>query len=157
METQLQQDNQVKYNNYKIQATRLKKALKNEFYLEAVFIEYAIVEDRTESILRHGKLWDSYIKKQRGRNPTINSKIKYIQKRAENKKDLLHRYFSDDLLNDILMWKDERNRYIHALMKQQITNSEIAEFAIRGNELVRKLRNKSYNYRRMVEKHQKSE
>ena len=38
--------NQQKYENYKEQAIRLKKAINAKFYLEAVFIEYAIIEDR---------------------------------------------------------------------------------------------------------------
>ena len=47
-------DNHLKYENYKEQFRRLNKALANGFNLEAMFIEYAIMEDRTESILRHG-------------------------------------------------------------------------------------------------------
>ena len=50
-------DNMQKYANYREQFGRLKKAINNNFYLEAIFIEYAIIEDRLESILRHsGKL-----------------------------------------------------------------------------------------------------
>lgn len=44
-------ENMQKHFNYKEQFKRLKKAIDNNFYLEAVFIEYAIVEDRAESIL----------------------------------------------------------------------------------------------------------
>ena len=46
-------DNNQKYNNYREQFKRLDRSLKNEFYLEALFIEYAIIEDRTESVLKH--------------------------------------------------------------------------------------------------------
>ena len=48
-----------KYNNYHEQFKRLNKALANGFNLEAMFIEYAIMEDRTESVLRHAGLWDA--------------------------------------------------------------------------------------------------
>lgn len=44
-------DNRQKYFNYKTQMVRLKKAISSEYYLEALFIEYAIIEDRTEAIL----------------------------------------------------------------------------------------------------------
>ena len=145
-------DNQQKYENYKEQFTRLNKALANGFNLEAMFIEYAIMEDRTESILHHAELWDAYIKSRKGREPTINSKVQYIQKRAENKKDLLHRYFSDDLLERVLAWKEERNRLIHALLKQQFEHNEIAVLATKGNELVKALRSKSGSYNRAIEK-----
>ena len=73
------------------------------------------MEDRTESILQHADKWDAYVEKQNGRNTTINSKVKYIQKLAAFNNDLLHRYFSDDLLDQVLIWKDERNRLIHAM------------------------------------------
>ena len=145
-------DNQQKYENYREQFQRLNKALANGFNLEAMFIEYAIMEDRTESILHHAELWDAYIKSRKGREPTINSKVQYIQKRAENKKDLLHRYFSDDLLERVLAWKEERNRLIHALLKQQLEHNEIAELATKGNELVKALRSKSGSYNRAIEK-----
>ena len=50
-------ENQLKYENYREQFKRLNSALHSGFNLEAMFIEYAILEDRTESILRHaGKL-----------------------------------------------------------------------------------------------------
>ena len=48
-----------KVKNYKKQAkyadliTRLNKALNEEFYYEAIFIEFAMFEDRTSSLLRH--------------------------------------------------------------------------------------------------------
>ena len=48
-----QPDNQQKYENYRAQSRRLASALRSGFYLEAVFIEYAIIEDRLESALTH--------------------------------------------------------------------------------------------------------
>lgn len=45
--------NKQKQSNYREQFKRLKKALNNGFNLEAVFIEYAIIEDRCNSILRY--------------------------------------------------------------------------------------------------------
>ena len=144
--------NQQKYENYKEQFKRLNRALANGFNLEAMFIEYAILEDRTESILRHAEQWDAYLKSRKGREPNIDSKVKYIQKRAENKKDILHKYFSDDLLEQVLGWKDERNRLIHALLKQQLAHNEVSELAAQGNELVKTLRSRSSNYNRAVEK-----
>ena len=71
--------NMQKYENYKEQFKRLKKALENGFNLEAIFIEYAIMEDRTESVLRHAKKWEAYLKSRKGNEPTIDSKIKYIK------------------------------------------------------------------------------
>lgn len=143
---------QKKYDNYREQFKRLNKALANGFNLEAMFIEYAIMEDRSESVLRHAGLWDAYIKSRKGRDPNIDSKVKYIRKRAENKKDILHKYFSDDLLDRILVWKDDRNRLIHALLKQELEHNEVSRLAEQGNELVKLLRNRASSYNRAVDK-----
>lgn len=145
-------ENQLKYENYREQFKRLKSALNNGFNLEAMFIEYAIMEDRTESILRHSEMWDAYLKSRKGRQPTIDSKIRYIQKLAEQKKTLVNKYFSDDLLDRLLAWKDERNRLIHALLKQQFEHNEVSALASEGKIIVDELRKRSGNYNRAVER-----
>ena len=145
-------DNHQKYENYKEQFQRLNKALANGFNLEAMFIEYAIMEDRTESILRHAELWESYFKKRGNRGPTINSKISYIQGKVNSGDKLLQKYFANDLLDQVLLWKEERNRLIHALLKQQFEHNEIAKLAAQGNDLVKILRSKTSSYNRAVEK-----
>ena len=145
-------ENQLKYENYKEQMKRLNSALAHGFNLEAMFIEYAIMEDRTESILRHADKWDAYMKKQNGRDPTINSKVKYIQKLADFNNDLLHKYFSDDLLDRVLTWKDERNRLIHALLKQEFEHNEVSALSNRGKQLVDELRKRAGNYNRAIDR-----
>ena len=144
--------NLQKYENYKEQAKRLKKALEYGFNLEAIFIEYAMFEDRTESVLRHADKWEAYVKSRKGRDVTIDSKINYIQKLAENKKDLLHKYFSDDLLEEIKAWKNERNRLIHALVKQELQHNEISDLAQSGNDLLKKMKLKTGNYNKAIDR-----
>ena len=156
-------ENQLKYENYKEQFKRLKSALNSGFNLEAMFIEYAIMEDRTESILRHAEKWEAYLKKRGKNEPTLNSKIVYIQKQMEaNRKDLLRKYFADDLLDRILLWKEDRNRLIHALLKQQLEHNEIRTLAGQGKQLVDELRKRAGNYNRSIDRrkeknHEKSE
>lgn len=146
-------ESQLKYENYREQFKRLNSALHSGFNLEAMFIEYAILEDRTESILRHADKWEAYLKKRGKNEPTLNSKIIYIQKQMEaNRKDLLHRYFSDDLLDRILAWKEDRNRLIHALVKQQLEHNEIRTLAEQGKRLVDELRKRSGNYNRAMDR-----
>ena len=145
-------ENHLKYENYKEQIKRLNSALAHGFNLEAMFIEYAIMEDRTESILRHADKWDAYMKKQNGRDPTIYSKVKYIQKLADFNNDLLHKYFSDDLLDRVLTWKDERNRLIHALLKQEFEHNEVSALSNRGKQLVDELRKRAGNYNRAIDR-----
>ena len=148
-------ENLLKYENYREQFTRLKRALNNGFNLEAMFIEYAIMEDRTEAILRHGDKWEAYLKSRKGHNPTIDSKIRYIQKLAEENKTLINHYFSDALLSDILVWKENRNRIIHALLKQNLTTDELVGLAECGNKLARTLTDRSGNYHRAMERKRK--
>ena len=145
-------DNRLKYENYKEQFKRLNKALTNGFNLEAIFIEYAVLEDRTESILRHAGLWDAYLKHRKGHEPSLESKIGYIKKHAEEKKSLLHKYFADDLMERIITWKVQRNRLIHALLKQQFAHNELDNLAAQGDELVKELRSRSAKFNRAAEK-----
>ena len=110
------------------------------------------MEDRTESILRHADKWDAYLNYRKGRNPTIDSKVRYIQKLAEQKKTLPNKYFSDDLLDRILAWKEDRNRLIHALLKQQLGHNEVSELATQGKQLVDELRKRAGNYNRAMDR-----
>ncbi len=145
-------ENQLKYENYREQFKRLKSALNGGFNLEAMFIEYAIMEDRTESILRHAGKWEAYLKSRKGREPSIDSKIKYVQKLAENRKDLLHRYFSDEMLTELLSWKEDRNRLIHSMLKQQLEHNEISALAEQGKQLADELRKRAGNYNRAIDR-----
>ena len=141
-----------KFYNYQTQFSRLKKALAAEFYLEAIFICYAIIEDRTESILRHLGKWEAYEKSRKGRTLNLDSKIRYIQKIAEEKNSLAHKYLADGTLQRIWEWKEDRNRMIHALLKQALSDGELAALAATGNELACNLRTKSSNLNRAIKK-----
>jgi hypothetical protein len=149
-------DNAQKHENYREQFNRLKRALASEFYLEAIFIEYTIIEDRTESILRHAGMWDACVKKQRGRFLTIEKKIEYIKEIAREKKSIAHKYFSDTLMDEILQWKEERNRLIHALLKQTLTTEEVSEIAHTGERLTKEIRTRVTNFNRAVERKNKT-
>ena len=144
--------NQQKYLNYKEQFKRLNKAIDCGFNLEAMFISYSIMEDRSESVLRHSDKYETYVKSRKGRPETIDSKIRYIVKLAENKNDLLSKYFSSDLLDGILAWKEERNRMVHALLKQELTDEELINLALQGKEYAKAFCNKSTNYKRALER-----
>lgn len=144
-------ENLQKYENYKEQFKRLDKALKAGFYLEAIFIEYAIMEDRTSSILRYE---NNSIKMKSDRQPGIEKKLNKIKTISREKGSLPNRYFQDEFIDRIIAWKEERNRMIHALLKQQLTTEELAFLAEEGKTLARELSNKAGNYKRAVERKQ---
>ena len=148
-------ENVQKYENYKEQFKRLNKAMNNQFYLEAIFISYAIIEDRTESILHHAGKWDAYLKRRGRYQVTLDSKINYISNFAREKKSLLNKYFGDGILDEILEWKEKRNKLMHALMKQSLTTEILESLAIQGKEYARVLTNKSGSYRRAIERAQR--
>ena len=148
-------ENVQKYENYKEQFKRLNKAMNNQFYLEAIFISYAIIEDRTESVLRHAGKWDAYLKRRGRYQVTLDSKINYISNFAREKKSLLNKYFGDGILDEILEWKEKRNKLMHALMKQSLTTEILESLAIQGKEYARVLTNKSGSYRRAIERAQR--
>ena len=147
-------NNVQKHENYREQFNRLKRALASEFYLEAIFIEYTIIEDRTESILRYAGRWDAYLKKLRRGNPnkepTLNSKINDIASQASSGDKLLKKYFGDDLLSQVLQWKEKRNKLIHALLKQALTTEELSEIAQTGERLTKEIRTRATNFSRAV-------
>lgn len=138
-----------KYGNYKEQMGRLKKAMDNHFLLEALFIEYAIMEDRCESILRHRGVFNPE------KHDTINKKLNRIAELVRNKKSLIRKYISDELIEEIKIWKEERNRLIHALMKQSLTSEELEQLAVQGQQIVKTLCSKTTSYKRALEREQK--
>lgn len=148
--TEAMPDNMLKYENYKEQNKRLTKALQNEFYLEAVFIEYAIMEDRTESILRYeGNTINS------NGFVSIDRKITKIEKIAENKKGLARKYFTTEFMEQIRTWKNKRNGLIHALIKKNTTTQELIDLAEEGRQLTKELCRLSTNYKRAVSRQAK--
>jgi len=149
IKTEGKPENLQKYDNYKEQFKRLDKALKAGINLEAIFIEYAIMEDRTSSILRYE---NKSIKPKGDKPPSIDAKLRKIKTIAREKKSLPNRYFPDEFIDRIIVWKDERNRMIHALLKQQLTTEGLASLSEEGKTLARELSNKAGNYKRSVER-----
>ena len=141
-------DNMQKYENYREQMGRLNKALNACFYLEAIFIEYAVMEDRLESILVHAGKWnpkpDTFV--------SMDTKCKKVAKLAENKKDLAHRYFSPELTDSLLQWKEKRNSLIHAMLKQTVSTEELRVVAEEGKQIAKTLCSKATSYRRALKK-----
>ena len=137
-------ENVQKYENYREQFIRLDKALKAGFNLEAIFIEYAILEDRASSILRYE---NNSIKPRGNRPPSIDAKLRKIKAIAREKKSLPNKYFQDEFIDQIVGWKEERNRMIHALLGQVLTTEELVSLAEEGKKLARELSNKAGNYK----------
>ena len=127
---------------------RMKAGLRGRFYLEAVFIEYAIIEDRLEAILRHADKWHP----KEGSFVSIDTKTKNVAKLAEEKRTPAHRCFPPDLTDRILVWKEKRNRLIHAIIKQSINIDDILQVAKEGKLLAKQLCSKATAHHRSIER-----
>ena len=151
--------NMEKYKNYKTQFERLKKAMANHFYLEAIVIEYAIMEDRMRSILSHAGVANIPWR--------ISQKIEKIVSLTEQN-PLIGRYFAKDLkdkrnlLDEIVTWLNNnnhasknsvsRNSIIHNLLGIITTTENLHEIAEHGHILCRDLTDRANNYKRMLER-----
>jgi hypothetical protein len=116
--------------------------------LEAIFIEYAIIEVRLESVLRHSGKWDP----KPGTFPSLDAKRKKIAKLVEERKNPIRKYFPLELTDSIEIWKNERNRVIHALMKQSLHTGDLRKIAINGEVLTKLICHKSTQYNRALER-----
>lgn len=144
MDTQI--DNMQKYANYKEQFGRLKKALNYKFYLEAIFIEYAIIEDRFESVLRHSGKFNPE------KHNSLNTKLRRIKEMQREKKGLVKKYFTDEIIDEVCEWKEERNRLIHALMKQLLHTEDLESVALQGEKIAKTISNKTKSYNNALNK-----
>ena len=140
-------ENMLKYENYKEQMKRLKAAMTNHFYLEAVFIEYAILEDRLESALRHSGKWHP----KPDQHTSIDRKVRLLMAQAEEHKSPAQKYFQPEMMQEVLDWKNKRNPLMHSLMKQQLHTDDLASFAEDGMRLVKQVGNKVKLFNRATE------
>lgn len=131
--------NYKKNETYKELMEDLTLALENNFYYEAIFVTYAIFEDRTESLIRHSKVEHSLSRK----DFTLHNKINLIKSKEEFKSFYCNKHEILKLLDEVDKWREKRNKLIHDLVNTSFTEDDIEEIALIGHELVKKLNNKS--------------
>lgn len=129
----------LKQFTYAERKVQLKKAMHSEFFFEAIFIEYAIMEDRTESVLRHeGSI--SLTNKQ-GFPLNLSQKIKKIRGCRSFAEERVRNHLTLELLDSLDEWRVKRNALVHVLMKNQADTLALNQIAEEGKELVRVLEN----------------
>lgn len=134
-------NNKDKNRIYSDLMSKLKKSMSNEFYYEAIFIEYAILEDRTASLLKHAN--------RKYNNLTLNEKLYKIKSLSIFKDEYCKKHLTLDLIDRLYKWKNKRNKLIHDLIKSSYDNFDIKEVAEEGYELVKKFNGKTI----LVNKH----
>ena len=138
------EDNQKKYELYKQLLTNLNVSINKGFYFQAVFIEYAILEDRCSSIIRV-TLGEKSLETDEFKRRGLDYKIGKIQKYVKNNcnDSFIKKYLNDDIFKKITDWKEKRNKMVHALMNQfnsDNLNEELKEITIEGREVVREFK-----------------
>ncbi len=80
---------------------------------------------------------------------TITKKLRRLEALIQSDK-LAKKYFSQELIQSIFEWKEKRNRFIHALMKQVFTGEELEEIILEGQAIVKTMSSKSTSYKRSL-------
>jgi len=140
-------DNGEKYTTYALLKSKLSRALKGGFWLEACMIEYAIIEDRTSSILQHGGVCkDAYSSAKK-----LSNKLNSIAMQIGKKHPILSKKVDPNLLESVRVWKDKRNDLVH---RACVHYDEAAAklLAEEGRLLVEKISNDSRKVSRMAQK-----
>ena len=129
--------NYEKYDCYKNLHDSLSKALKNGFYYEAIFIEYAIFEDRLFSAIKYSGYVVNDQETERKRSLSIERKINIIRSHKFFSDKFVKERLTEDLLKKLIDWKDQRNKLVHALADIRYDAEAVKEIALSGAELLK--------------------
>ena len=138
-----------KQEAYAFQKMKLKRAISGGFFYEAILIEYAIFEDRSEAVLSHAGIKTTT---KSGHSIGLAQKLKMIGTDASMQNAFIQKRLTADLIGSILVWKGKRDALTHALMKQAPDYETAETLAKEGNELLRVFDNKIRSVNRFLEK-----
>lgn len=128
--------NQEKYVVYVTLKTKLKKAIASEFWFEACMLEYAIIEDRTMSILLHAGICTNESK-------NLANKLRSIEYRIGKQHPVISKKVNAETIAEIRAWKDRRDKVVHEACKRVYDESEMKEIAVLGKTLVDQITNEA--------------
>ena len=132
--------NMEKYEIYKSMYENLAKAMRAGYYYQAIFIEYAILEDRLRAILRYAGV--PYISKN-GREDKISRKLDKLRDRPEFANRFVRDRIPTKMIDEIKDWIETRNDLIHNLANIPYDDESIIAVAERGKQLLDVFKNKS--------------
>ena len=140
-------NNTEKYETYYVLFSKLKHAIKYDFYLEAILISYSILEDRSKSLLVHLKAFHEK------KHKDLYKKMEAI-KLMIDKNPIVSKYINIDLIERINNWRTNRNVLIHGLANIKYEDVSIQKVAIEGYEIVSKFSNATTSIRRKLKSFQ---
>ena len=133
-------ENSKKREKYAILMSKLKKATDNEYYYEAIFLEYAILEDRMESLLKHANI---KYKEKDEKSLKLMKKINKMKSDKEFQNEYIKKHISSELLDNIIEWKRNRDKLMHNSVELEYNNNQIKDIALLGECLIKRLNNKT--------------
>ncbi|ERJ17483.1 hypothetical protein SSPSH_003695 [Salinisphaera shabanensis E1L3A] len=138
---------------YKDLLERMDLALLEEFYMEACWIQYAIIEDRFNSVIRNAypENGTKLLKTLRG----LDRKLEQISgKIHEDDHDCL-KTVHKELLKRIKNWKNKRNTLMHEIAETDDlakVQRKLKILAPEGKKLVNELSARVWKYKKLVER-----
>ena len=109
-------------------------------------IEYAIMEDRTASILLHAGITD------KGWERKLSNKLNSIDLQIGKKHPIISTKVSADTIQEIREWKDMRNEAVHRACITIYDDEAFHSLAERGKELMDKISNDAQQVSRAEKK-----
>ena len=145
--------NLPKRSHVEVLIEKMETALNNDFYFEAVWLAYSLIEDRVDSALRKttGGLTSS--------RALFGKKLDSLIQRIPNDSTLTlmkTAYNYDLLLQKINVWKDSRNNLMHALansVKPRVDlETECQLIAREGYSLAREMLTRGYDLKNLLQR-----
>ena len=149
MEKTEESKNMEKYEAYKSMKVNLTKAMNSGFYYEAIFIEYAIIEDRCLSLLQSAEV---KVVDNRGHTIKLSTKINKFRTHKAFVVPFIRKKLTADFLDEVENWKRDRDALIHNLADIPYDPESVKSIAEHGKELVRQLDNKVKSIQRYIKK-----
>ena len=131
--------NMAKYEAYKTMHVDLKKAMGSGFYYQAIFIEYAIAEDRCRSALVFAGV---KCVNNRGQELKLSAKINKLKSNSAFTAKYPRSRLTLELLDELYTWKQDRDALVHNLANIPYNDDAVREAAERGKKLIDTLSNR---------------
>lgn len=125
---------------YKDLLSRMEKAESAGYFLEACWIQYSIIEDRFNSVIKHSypKKGEALLKTFRG----LDRKMEHIEVKIHPASEACRTTVHKELIARIRTWKDRRNDLMHEITDSPdfaSIQAKVAVLAPEGAGLVREL------------------
>lgn len=127
---------------YAFQKVKLKRAIAGGFFYEAILIEYAILEDRSEAVLSRAGVKTTT---KSGNSIGLGRKLKMIRTDESMQNTFIQKRLTPDLIESVKAWKEKRDDLTHALLKRSPDYEAAETLAKEGAELSKEFDNKVHS------------